>query len=151
MHNTLIRGDNLSTLASAVMEHIRPGQRVDLTVGLRQEVGQEALDTLATTLNRGGLTAAVEFGSTAEWEKAVRIQFIRPRQRAGVSVLPLVVLLVGALGVVAVGGIVGFKLGNVLDSVAKNLPWIILATGGTIVALALIREAGRRRETRASR
>ncbi len=145
------QGDNLSTLPGAILEYVRPGKRAELVVGLKAEIDQQAVDSLQTQLNAAGMRASVEFGSTADWENALRIRFVRPKRQPGVSMLPDAVLFVGALGAIGIVSILGFKLGDAVEALANHMPMILFAIGATVVGLAVVKEMGRQNASRTVR
>ena len=138
----LVSGTNTKQLHSALQEFLGPGQRGELILGVPNPMGGDQLATLQAYLQSKGFMATVDFGSTSDWSNAVRINFKRP-SRSEYAFLPLALppaaLIIAALGVVGVTGILGFKLGNVLDSLSRNLVPIAVIAAGAMVLIATVK------------
>lgn len=114
---------------------IAPGAKVDVYIGLDKDLSESELSELETKLLSNGVELAepVSIGSD-DWPNTLRLSIYNvPYNASGISVLPLVVLIIGALGVVTVGIVLGYKIGNVFNAIASNIiPISIIIVGGIL-------------------
>ena len=131
----------LDSLQWQAEEHFSPGANVEAIIGLPRDLSGEELASLEAKLRQSGLDLidSPAVGYTSEWPNALRLRFRRPVRVKGAAFLPLAVLLVLALGGIGITGIVGWKLGDVIEGISKNLLPIALITAGTIIAVAYVK------------
>jgi hypothetical protein len=136
---------NFDDIDNFIASHFRPGEEVDLYLGLPKPLTEEEVIKLETNLRSQGiaLTAPLDYGSTKEWASAVRLRFTAP-DYSGVGTLPLAVMLVLAVGAVGIASFLGYKIGNVVDAIAKYTLPIVLIGAGTFIMWAYITKGERR-------
>ena len=120
------------------LKKISPGSKIELTLGIDRNLSASELALVAQSLNKNvTLTGNLEMGSTPEWPNALRMTFYNPynpiSQKGYAFALPLAVLIIGALGAVGVSAFLGFKLGNVIDALAKYIVPVTLILAGSFV------------------
>lgn len=128
-------GTSLQSLQLQLEEHFNSGQPVELVLGIVRPLSDSELAQVEEELRRGGLEllAPVEVG-IAPWPNTLRLAFRRPVQTRGYGILPLAVLLIAAIGAVGVGGVLGWRLGELIAGLTENLPLVlILGAAGFIV------------------
>lgn len=124
---------DLNRLQQYLAKNVPEGKPVELFIGVERDLNSDELDLLQDDLLAGGLELLdpVSIGSSGDWANTVRLNFKKPvANQSGIGILPLAVLIIGALGAVGIGGIFGWKLGNIMDSFAKNIVPIALILGG---------------------
>lgn len=132
---TALKGLSIQELQKAVESRLRPGQKAEVFIGLSDDVTDEQVATIERELVDGGLllTSPVEVG-TGPWSTTLRIGFVRPKG-IGFVQIPLAAMLVLALGAVGVTGILGWKLGGMVDQVKRYvLPIALIAAGAYVLA-----------------
>lgn len=137
-------------LQEAVAKNYSPGQTVELFIGIGRDLSIDELSAVQERFAQGGLKLLSPLAIGASpWPNTLRLVFANPEEPPGVGfilALPLAVLVIGALGVVGIGAFLGFKLGNVVDSLAKNLlPITLITVGGLIVWGFLTRQPAKTR------
>ena len=137
--STLTRGDNLSPLPSAIAEFVRPGGEAEVLIGVEDEVSSEQLAALEAKMASSGLPLRAQFGSTAEWDRALRLCFRRPGRIRGVAFLPLLVRIPATLGAVGIAGILGWRIGEGISEITKKIIPLALIAAGAVVAIAYLR------------
>lgn len=129
--------DEARTIQMVVEEHFDPGTRVELLLGLPRPLVGDELDRIAAYLRQHGATDAhVSFGavSDAEWPNAIRAEFTRQARNPQAQFLPFVVLLIGAMGAVGITAFLGFKVGQVIEQLGRNLvPLAVLGVGAFLL------------------
>lgn len=129
----MLQGQVLETLQLTVQEHFNPGQPIELLVGLPTDLSDQEVGRVKAELRQQGLPSSVEIGS-GPWPTTLRFRFLRPARPRGVAVLPLAILIIGALGAVGVAGILGWQVGEVVkgvgDAMARSLIPLTLVVGG---------------------
>ena len=141
---TVFAGTNLAGLQRTIEEHYNPGQRVSVILGLARELTDDEVGILASTFAENGLHVKVEAGSAPEWPAAVRLEFNRPAKLKGVGAWPLAAVLITALGAAGIVGILGWRLGEVMGSLAKNLLPITLIGAATFLMYGFVTRRGER-------
>ncbi|MFH1486984.1 MAG: hypothetical protein ABIH46_13005 [Chloroflexota bacterium] len=126
------------SLDVALAENFAPGEPVSVIVGLPRAITREEFASVVSHLRSRGMNLIrADYVSTSEWSYALQLDFRRP-SRSGYAVLPLAVLIIGALGIIGIGSFVGFKLGNVMDSLAKNMvPIALIGVAGWVLVTYL--------------
>lgn len=141
---SVFAGASLDGLQRAIEEHYNPGQRCSVVLGLERELTDDEVGVLESELAQSGLRAKVEPGMAPEWPAAVRLEFTRPAKVQGVGVWPLAAVLVAALGAVGIVGILGWRLGEVVAALAKNLLPIALIGAATFLMYGFVTRRGER-------
>ena len=134
--STIASTSGLNGLES-YLKTIKPGSKVELTIGIDKDLSESQLASIAQSLSSNlVLTDTLQIGSTPEWPNALKLSFYNPvTPGQGIAfALPLVVLIIGALGVVGISSFLGFKIGNVVDSIAKYIiPITLISVGGLVL------------------
>jgi hypothetical protein len=136
-----LEGTDTRALDRALMEFFSPGQKVELLLGLPRDISDQEVAQLEQQLVNAGLDLhSIEMGSTKEWPYALRMIFTRPYRPEGVAVWPLAVLIIVALGGVGIAAFLGWKVGNVIDALAKYIiPVTLIGVGGLVLAAYVMR------------
>lgn len=111
------------------------GARVEAFLGVDRDLTDEDLDRMQGELERGGLRMAEPLGiGSGAWANTVRISFYNPPPvPEGIGALPLVVLLIVAVGAVGIAGILGWQVGGVIDKIGQYIIPLAILAGGVIV------------------
>ena len=127
-------GTDQRALDIAIPEHYAPGQVVDLFLELPRELRHDEVLAVRRNLESQGLDIrSAQMGAFGDWPNTLRLQFKRPARPQGYAVLPLAVMVIGALGAVGVASFLGWKLGNIVDSIGKNiLPILAIGVAGLL-------------------
>lgn len=134
----------LNRLQQYLAQNVPEGQPVELFLGVDRDLSADELDIMQDELQRGGLVLLepIGVGSSGDWDNTVRVKFSRPAPLRGeIGVLPLAVLIIGALGAIGIGGIAGWKLGNIMDSFAKNIVPLALILGGIYAVVTIAKKS----------
>jgi len=136
-----LEGTDTRALDRALMEFFSPGQKVELLLGLPRDISDQEVARMGQQLVNAGLDLhSIEMGSTKEWPYALRMIFTRPYRPEGVAAWPLAVLIIVALGGVGIAAFLGWKIGNVIDALAKYIvPITLIGVGGLVLAAYVMR------------
>lgn len=140
------RGEGWAGLQHTMEEQFNSRQPVELLLGISRELPDHQVSLLDAELRHQGvaLLGRVEIGS-GPWPVTLRLAVRRPPAVRGTGVLPLAVLLVGALGLVGITGIIGWRVGDVIkglgDALTKSLVPITLILGGIWLGSKYIEKA----------
>lgn len=130
MGMTTLQGASLNVLSLGIQENFAPGETVEVLLGLSRDISNEEVGMVREAMKRQGLKSKVEMGS-GPWPNTMRLQFQRPVRQQGFAILPLAVLIIGALGAVGIGGVLGWKVGNVVESIGNSI-------GKSLIPLTLV-------------
>lgn len=131
--------NNISTSGLAGLESrlskIKPGSKVELIIGIDRSLSSAELSSVAQELGKSlNLADQIQLGATREWPNAIKMTFYNPVKQGGYSLLPIAVLIIGALGVVGVSAFLGWKLGTIFESIGKYIvPITLIVTGGFVL------------------
>ena len=141
MTKVALEGTDTRALDRALMEFFSPGQKVELLLGLPRDISDQEVARMGQQLVNAGLDLhSIEMGSTKEWPYALRMIFTRPYRPEGVAAWPLAVLIIVALGGVGIAAFLGWKIGNVIDALAKYIvPITLIGVGGLVLAAYVMR------------
>lgn len=119
----------------------KPGTPVEVFLGVDQDLTENDLWHLQQELVQGGLDllSPASMGATDWWANTLRLEFRAPYGQGPASIgqLPLAVLIILALGVVGIGGVLGWKIGSVFESFGKALIPLGLIFAGALVFMKL--------------
>ena len=125
---------DINRLQEYLAKNVPVGKPVELFIGVERDLNSDELDMLQDDLLAGGLELLdpISIGTSGDWENAVRLKFKRPAfpGPGTVGLIPLWLILTGGLAAIGLSGAIGWKLGNIVDSVAKNIVPIALILGG---------------------
>lgn len=141
------RRDAARTIQVVVEEHFDPGTRVELHLGLPRAVTEAELGRIGAHLHQNGMQdAQVLFGAAYSpdgsvlWENALQVRFTRPSRAARAQFLPFAFVLIAALGLVGITAYLGFKVGQVVEQIGRNLVPLALIGGGTVLLIMWMRQ-----------
>jgi len=90
MARQLLSGTDLEALDYHLVEFFAPGERVQVILGVDNDVSDEQLASISGQLSNLGLNVKmVQIGSTPEWPYAVQMVFNRPPRSRGIALIPL--------------------------------------------------------------
>lgn len=117
-----LQGTGWVGLQRTMEEHFNPGRPVEILLGLPVDLSSTQLDLLNAELRSQGvpLLSPAQIGS-GPWPITLRLAVRRPQRSRGTGLLPLAVLIIGALGAVGVTGLLGWRLGEVISSMGEAL------------------------------
>lgn len=146
MTKVKLEGTDTRSLDRAVMEFYSPGQKVELILGLPRDLSDQEVDQLEQRLLSSGLLLhSIEMGSTKQWPDALRMVFTRPNRPQGVAAWPLALLIITALGGLGITAFLGWKVGGVIDALAKYIiPVTLISVGGLVLAAYVMRPVATR-------
>ncbi|MFA5187614.1 MAG: hypothetical protein WC551_14130 [Patescibacteria group bacterium] len=123
-----------NTIQRYVSEHFRGGQGVDLLLAVDKPLTDIELSSFQSKFMEGGLrlTAPVEYGSHPQYQHVIHMQFAAPTSE-GIAALPLAVLLIAAIGAVGIGGVLGWKIGDVISKIGEYILPLALLGGGVFL------------------
>jgi len=127
----IYQGTDPNDLDYVITEHFDAGQPIDLRIPIPRDLNADELYTIRAYLEEPGLAVrTVKMSAPGE----LQIIFDRPSRPEGYAILPLVVLIIGALGTVGVGSFLGWKIGsgiqNIMDSIGKMIIPLAIVGGG---------------------
>lgn len=128
-------------IQAVLEEHYNINQKVELLLGLPRELSDAEVAVFEQSLRQQGLqlTAPVQAG-IAPWPSTLRMEFRRAaRNPREIGVLPLAVLLPVALGAIGITGILGYKVGQVIESIGKNIVPLVLIGGAIWLGLVFMK------------
>jgi len=125
----------VDNLDNVVAKNFKPGSRVEMYLGIPRELTAEELTSYQQSLEANGakLMAPVEIGDYGNQPHVLKVALQAPSY-SGVGVLPLVVLLVLALGVVGIAAYTGVTIVNVIKQ--NMVPLAVI--GGVMFLGALL-------------
>ena len=123
-----------NTIQRYVSEHFRGGQGVDLLLAVDKPLDTSELATFQNKLIEGGLNlrAPVEYGSHPQYQHVIHMQFEAPVSE-GIAALPIAVLIIAAIGAVGIGGVLGWRVGDVIGKVGEYILPLALLAGGVFL------------------
>lgn len=125
-------------LQSELERRFSEGEPVELLIGIDKDLTEADLLNIQSILEGSGLEllSPISIGENP-WPNTLNIKIARPSVvdtgDSGTAILPLAVLLVGALAASGVVLVMGWQLGKLIESFAKNIP--ILAGLAAIVII----------------
>lgn len=137
MRSLTVTGTNLEEMQNQLSAWYKPGAKLYLDIESPRDLSAEELGMVQEELQKQGmlLTAPVQIG-TGDWPNTLKIQFQNPSGYGmQVGVLPLVVMIIAALGIVGIGAMVGWRLGDIIK---ENVAPILITTAIVILGFALI-------------
>lgn len=112
------------------------GAKVVLYLGVDRDMSVDDLQTLEAELKQGGMQLAEHPAiGTDEWANTVKLVFYNPEVPAGISFLPIPVLIILAVGVVGIGGVLGWKIGGVFDNIGDYILPLGIIAGAVLVLI----------------
>lgn len=104
----------------------KPGAKLMLDIGLSRDPDADELMAMEQYLTEKGmkLTAPLSIGSGA-WEHQLRMQFENPKGFG--FVVPLVVMIIGAIGILGLTGVGGWRITNIIEDHLPGLALMVLA------------------------
>ena len=149
--------DEARTIQMVVEEHFNAGTRVALLLGLPREVTETQLGRIADHLHHHGMgDAQVQFGTSYNpagsvlWDNTLRVEFTRPSREAKAQFLPFAFTLIAAMGLVGITAYLGFKVGQVVEQIGRNLVPLALIGVGAVVLIMWMRQRQPMRTARAT-
>lgn len=141
MPNLVIEGKNWDDLQLQSSAWFKPGKRLQVDIGLTRDLSIAELATIQQKLLSEGLRllGPVEIG-TGRWQNTLRIKFENPTGYAQIQALPVVVLIILAVGAVGIGGILGWRIGETFQN---WFPAIAVLTLAGFLGYAYITSRGR--------
>ncbi len=115
----------------------KPGTPVEVFLGVDRDLSELELWQLQQDLVQGGLDllSPASMGATDWWANTLRLEFRAPYGQgpASIGMLPLAVLIILAAGAVGIAGILGWKVGSVVESLGKYIVPLALIGAATLV------------------
>jgi hypothetical protein len=107
----VLSGREPEALDYHLMEFFAPGDKVDVIVGLPQDISDEDVLNISRQLSDMGMVVnKIQAGSTPEWPSALQVVFTRPRRAKGVATIPLNGVISSSLVRVGAGNMVGWRM-----------------------------------------
>lgn len=128
----LFEAVNPDQLDYIVTEHFNPGDIIDLELQLDKNLSQNELAIFAQELARQGITVR-QCRMASPY--ILRTQFVRPARPAGYALIPILLLIVGALSAVGVGSYIMVQIGS---AVSTAIPDILKIMAAGAVAIGFV-------------
>lgn len=140
MARVALEGTDTRALDGALMEFFSPGQKVELLLGLPRDISDEEVYSVEQILRDAGLKLhSIEAGSTQE-SPALRLIFTRPSRNEGIAAWPLALLIPVVLGALGITAFTFWKVGGVIDALAKYIvPITLIGVGGLVLVAYVMR------------
>jgi len=137
-----VSGVSLDYLGNIIAEHFNPGDKVKLDIGVDTLPSQVQISQLNTYLLSQGATLIKP--ATAFLDKklgpTISLQFEIPQYREGVGFIWWIPLaIVGGLGLIGITAVVGWRMSQVVESLAKWLLPITLGVAALIILPQVIK------------
>ena len=115
MNRLTIEGTDIKELQTQLDAWYRPGKKLQLDLGLPRDLSVEELSIIQDRLTSEGLRliAPIEIGS-GPWQNTLRLKFENPKGYAQFGI-PLVVMIILAVGAVGIAAFLGWKVGEVFQ------------------------------------
>jgi hypothetical protein len=118
---------------------IPAGKQIEISVNVDRVLSLADLNVIAARLKSNGVRVSNVESSDSGLFK-IRLENPGVPSSGQYGALPLVVLIIGALGAVGVASVVGWKVSTVVDQIAKNLVPIALIGGGIFLLYSMVRK-----------
>lgn len=123
------QGTDLIALDEALLEHFNPGDRVQVLLGISQDLSEEELEQVALKMRNNGLgIEKFTFGPSTTWPYSLTFEFTRP-SRQGYGFIPVMTWLVSVVGMLTGPGILGWELTKATRSYFTLLQVVASALG----------------------
>jgi len=134
MTTDIYQGTDLQTLDYIITSQFNPGDAMDIRLQLPRWLNAGEVAIIKDYMVANGMEVR-----SAQMLDANTLQLImlRPSRPVGYALLPLAVLIIGAIGVVGLGGVLGWQVGSgvksLLDSIGKMIIPLALVAGGVFI------------------
>lgn len=123
----VLEGTDLGSLQAAI-DQLPPGP-IEVIIGLPREINYHELNLIEKELRKRIDLIEVQYGSTPEWNNALKVVFSKHNPIPTFLIIPMIY----ALGIVGIGGILGWRIGEVIREIGRHiLPISLVAIGAWV-------------------